>query len=139
MQFTSTVRICLLIVIAFVSNRMMSAQTDVCTTRARHIINELRSIQDWDGLHGSFERFRSCDKARIAEEFSYTISRLLARHWDSVEELVRLSEADKEFKAFILRHIDENIPEEEGQLIERNCREHPPAGGDWLCKAVVDY
>ena len=117
----------------------MFAQTDVCTARARHIINELKGIQDWNGLHSSFERFRSCDKARIAEEFSYTISRLLVRHWDSVEELVRLSEADKEFKAFILRHIDENIPEEEGQLIERNCREHPPAGGDWLCKAVVDY
>jgi len=116
-----------------------SAQVDVCASRTRHIISDLKTTQSWGEFHDSFERFRSCDKARIAEEFSYTISRLLARHWDHVEELIRLSEQDKEFKAFVVRHIDENIPEEEGQLIERNCREHPPSGGDWLCKAVVDY
>jgi len=118
---------------------MAWAQANPCTTRARHVINDLKSIQNWESFHSSFERFRSCDRARIAEEFSYTISRLLARHWDDVEELIRLSGEDKDFKSFILRHIDENIPEEEGQLIERNCREHPPAGGDWLCRAVVDY
>lgn len=127
-----------LIVIAVASNRM-SAQADVCTARTRDIVNELRNVQSWDGFHSSFERFRGCDKARISEEFSYTIGRLLARHWDHVEELIRLAEEDKGFKTFILRHIDENIPDEEGQLIERNCRRHSPAGGEWLCKAVVDY
>jgi hypothetical protein len=118
---------------------MTYAQTNPCTTGSRRIINELKSVQTWDSFHSSFERFRSCDRARIAEEFSYTIGRLLARHWGDVNELIRLSGEDEAFKSFILRHIDENIPDEEGQLIERNCREHPPAGGDWLCKAVVDY
>ena len=102
-------------------------------------MNDLKNVQSWDSFHKSFERFGNCDKARIAEEFSYTISRLLARHWDEVAELIRLAAEDAGFKSFILRHIDENIPEEEGQLIERNCRQHPPAGGDWLCRAVVDY
>jgi hypothetical protein len=128
-----------LIIVALVWNGVAFAQADVCTTRTRHIVSDLKATQSWDGFHSLFERFRSCDKARIAEEFSYTISRLLARHWDQVEEVIRLSEQDKDFKAFIVRHIDENIPEEEGQLIERNCREHPPLNGDWLCKAVVDY
>jgi hypothetical protein len=56
-----------------------------------------------------------------------------------VDVLIRLAAGDKGFQAFILRHIDENIPDEEGQLIVRNCREHPPRNGEWLCKAVVDY
>jgi len=127
---------CFLIVIA---NGIMHAQADPCSRRARHIINGLKGVQSWESFHSIFERFGSCDKARIAEEFSYTISRLLTRHWGDVGELIRLSAEDEGFKAFILRHIDENIPEEEGQLIERNCREHPPAGGEWLCRAVVDY
>jgi hypothetical protein len=118
---------------------MMSAQADPCTTRARHIVNELKSVQSWESFHNSFERFGSCDRARIAEEFSYAIGRLLSRRWSDVGELIRLSAEDAGFKSFIVRHIDENIPDEEGQLIERNCRQHPPDGGDWLCRAVVDY
>lgn len=117
----------------------VSAQADSCSGRTRHIISELKKVQDWDSFHSSFERFGSCDRARIAEEFSYTISRLLAQHWGDVDVLIRLAAEDKGFKAFILRHIDENIPDEEGQLIVRNCRDHPPMNGEWLCKAVVDY
>lgn len=117
----------------------VSAQAGSCGAQARHIISELKKVQDWDTFHNSFERFGSCDRARIAEEFSYTISRLLTQHWGDVDVLIRLATDDKAFKAFILRHIDENIPDEEGQLITRNCREHPPANGEWLCKAVVDY
>lgn len=117
----------------------VSAQAVSCGPQARHIMSELKKIEDWDTFHNSFERWGSCDRARIAEEFSYTISRLLTQHWGDVDVLVRLATDDKAFKAFILRHIDENIPDEEGQLIVRNCREHPPVNGEWLCKAVVDY
>jgi hypothetical protein len=117
----------------------VSAQGEPCRARSRYIVSEIKKVQDWNTFHNSFERFGSCDRARIAEEFSYAISRLLTQHWGDADVLVRLAAEDTAFKAFILRHIDENIPEEEGQLIVRNCREHPPVNGEWLCKAVVDY
>ena len=117
----------------------ISAQADPCRARSRYITSEIKKVQDWNAFHSSFERFGSCDRASIAEEFSYTIGRLLTQHWDAVDVLVRLAAEDKAFKAFILWHIDENIPEEEGQLLVRNCRERPPVNGEWLCKAVVDY
>lgn len=119
--------------------RQVSAQPNPCSARSRQITTELKRVQDWDSFHSAFERFGSCDRASIAEEFSYSIGRLLSQHWGDVDTLIRLAEGDKAFKTFILRHIDENIPEEEGQVIVRNCREHPPVNGEWLCKAVVDY
>lgn len=129
----------LLILIVMLWECQVHAEAVPCSARARHIISELKRVQDWDAFHNSFERFGSCDKARIGEEFSYSIGRLLSQHWGDVDVLLRLAAEDKGFKAFVLRHIDENIPDEEGQLLVRNCREHPPVNGEWLCKAVVDY
>src|SRR5215471_14712151 len=68
-----------LIIVTLAWNGVTSGRADVCTSRTKHIVSDLKAIQSWADLHNSFERFRSCDKARIAEEFSYTISRLLAR------------------------------------------------------------
>jgi len=134
-----SVGLLLLVLIVMLGKGRVSAQADTCRARSRYIISEIKKVQDWNAFHKSFERFGSCDRARIAEEFSYAIGRLLSQHWGDVDVLVRLATEDKAFKAFILRHIDENIPEEEGQLLVRNCREHPPVNGEWLCKAVVDY
>lgn len=128
-----------LVLIVMLCRCPVSAQQYPCGGRSRQIIGELKRVQDWDSFHNSFERFGSCDRARIAEEYSYSIGRLLSQHWADVDVLLRLAAGDKAFKAFILRHIDENIPEEEGQVIVRNCRERPPVNGEWLCKAVVDY
>ena len=128
-----------MVLIVMLCRCQVAAQPGGCGARSRQVISELRNVEDWDGFHNSFERFGSCDRARIAEEFSYTIGRLLSQHWGDVSALLRLAAEDSAFKAFILRHIDENIPDEEGQVIVRNCREHPPVNGEWLCKAVVDY
>ena len=105
-------------------------------TKARH---EASHLGDWEGVYRSFKRFESCDHGRLAEEYSYAISRLLAHHWEQVDVLLGLAAADQEFKRFVLRHIDENIPEEEAQVIIRNSRERCPSEGKWLCQAIVDY
>jgi len=100
---------------------------------------EVRHIVDWDGLHNSFKRFGQCDSGHLEEEYSYTLGRLLARNWSQVDALLELADADPDFKRFILKHIDENIPEEQAQIITRNARNHCPEHGEWLCKAIVDY
>jgi hypothetical protein len=100
---------------------------------------EVSRIVDWEGLHNSFKRFGQCDSGRLEEEYSYTLGRLLAHDWNRVDALLELTETDPDFKRFILKHIDENIPEEEAQIITRNARNNCPQHGDWLCKAIVDY
>jgi hypothetical protein len=100
---------------------------------------EVSHIVDWEELHNSFKRFGQCDSGHLEEEYSYTLGRLLAHNWNHVEALLELTDTDPDFKRFILKHIDENIPEEEAQIITRNARHNCPERGDWLCKAIVDY
>jgi hypothetical protein len=100
---------------------------------------EASHLGDWQGVYRSFKRFESCDHGKLAEEYSYAISSLLAHHWEQVDVLLGLAAADQEFKRFVLRHIDENIPEEEAQVIISNSRERCPNEGKWLCQAIVDY
>jgi len=100
---------------------------------------EVSHIVDWEGLHDAFKRFGQCDSGHLEEEYSYTLGRLLARNWSQVDALLELADADPDFKRFILKYIDENIPEEQAQIITRNARNHCPEHGEWLCKAIVDY
>jgi len=100
---------------------------------------EVSHIADWEGLHDSFKRFGQCDSGHLEEQYSYTLGRLLAHSWNHVDALLELTDTDPDFKRFILKHIDENIPEEEAQIITRNARNNCPQHGEWLCKAIVDY
>ena len=100
---------------------------------------EASHLPDWKSFYISFKHYGYCDSPRLAEEYSYAISRLLAHHWDQVDLLLDLAAQDHEFKHFVLRHVDEDIPEEEAQLILNNSRRHCPVDGEWLCKAIIDY
>lgn len=95
--------------------------------------------KDWNNVLTSFRAFEMCDSGRVAEEYSYAISRLLAHDWDHVGVLLQLARNNEAFKQFVLRHINENFPEEEAQSIVRNARERCPGDGKWLCTAIVDY
>src|SRR5690348_2331868 len=111
-----------------------------CTTaEARHARYEASHLEHWDKAYESFKRFGRCDQGQVAEEYSYAVGRLLAYDWNQVELLLHFSAEDQEFKEFVLRHIDENIPEEETQLIIRNAQQRCPSDGDWLSKSIVDY
>jgi hypothetical protein len=108
-------------------------------SETRQARREASHLGDWQGVYRSFKRFESCDHGKVAEEYSYAISRLLAHHWEQVDVLLGLAAGDQDFKRFVLRHIDENIPEEEAQVIISNSRERCPSEGKWLCQAIVDY
>jgi hypothetical protein len=108
-------------------------------SETRQARREASHLGDWEELYRSFKRFQSCDRGKLTEEYSYAISRLLAHRWEQVDVLLGLAAGDQDFKRFVLRHIDENIPEEEAQVIISNSRERCPSEGKWLCQAIVDY
>ena len=105
----------------------------------RRAVTDLRRVAGWNDFYDSYKRYSRCDAGRVAEEYSYALGRLLAREWKDVNLLLRLAVSDPAFKQFVLKHIDENVPEEESQVIIRNAREQCPSDGEWLCKAIVDY
>jgi len=122
------------------ASALLGESANTCaSSESRRARREAGHLQDWQSVYRSFKRFESCDRGNVAEEYSYAISRLLAHHWEQLDVLLGLAAEDLEFKQFVLRHLDENIPEEEAQLIVNNSRRRCPAEGEWLCRAIVDY
>ena len=132
--------LCATLIAGFGTKSLSAEQAKACgsdeSAKARR---DAAHLKDWNSVLTSFRRFGTCDSGRVAEEYSYAISRLLAHDWDRVGALLELAGNDEAFKQFVLRHINENFPEEEAQSIIRNAREHCPENGKWLCRAIVDY
>jgi hypothetical protein len=122
-----------------VTNAHAEARKACTASEAKRARMEAAHLQDWKAVYSSFKRFGGCHAGAVAEEYSYAISRLLAHQWDDVGSLLSLASDDEEFKQFVLRRINENVPEEEAQVIVTNSRQHCPANGKWLCSAIVDY
>lgn len=133
---------CDLVILCSLARCIASASVDnpKCNpSDSRRAIDDLRHVAGWNAFNDAYKRYSQCDVGRVAEGYSYALGRLLAHEWKGVDLLLQLTASDPDFKQFVLRHIDENIPEEESQLIIRNAREQCPPGGEWLCKAIVDY
>jgi hypothetical protein len=137
---TLSVRGAIILCLLFAVGQAGAETPKKCTpTEAKRARAEAGHLQDWSSVYSSFKTFGHCDSGKIAEEYSYAISRLLAHHWNDVELLLGLAASDADFKQFVLRHINEDIPEEEAQLIINNSRQHCPPAGKWLCDAIADY
>jgi hypothetical protein len=140
MRKIALVVLCGTLAMLFGTSSSYAQKAKACSTdesaRARR---DAAHLKDWSSVLTSFREFGVCDRGRVAEEYSYAISRLLAHDWDHVGVLLELATNNEAFRQFVLRHINENFPEEEAQSIVRNAREHCPENGKWLCKAIVDY
>ena len=78
----------------------------------------------WDEMYDAFHRFSLCDDGGIAEGFSDSVANLLASHWDDLHDLEHLAEANKAFRAFVLKHIDATASEKDLRRIlehTKNC------------------
>lgn len=112
----------------------------VCTSdQARQAAAEANQLNDWQSVHRSFRLYAQCDEGAIGEEYSDSISRLLAHNWKQLGTLVRLMASDPEFERFVIRHIDESMTEDEANLIVSNARLHCPQSAKQFCNAIADY
>ena len=89
-------------------------------------------------MYRSFKRFAHCDEGGIAEAYSDSVGRLLARDWKHLDAFVRLT-SDPDFEEFVIRHIDETMSEDEAALVINNARLHCPPGAKRLCRSIADY
>jgi hypothetical protein len=116
-----------------------AATQKVCTqAEVKQVQKEADQLTDWDSMYRSFKRFAHCDEGAIAEEYSDSVGRLLARDWKHLDSFVRLT-SDHGFEQFVIRHIDETMSEDEAALVISNARAHCPPGAKRLCKSIADY
>jgi hypothetical protein len=67
------------------------------------------TLKSWPDVFASFQRFRHCDDAAIAEGYSESITKILDSHWSTIGSLHALSRHGG-FLDFVLRHIDDTVP-----------------------------
>jgi hypothetical protein len=118
--------------------RVADADQKVCTQeQGKRALDESDSLKDWNSVYRSFKSYAHCDDGAIAEGYSDTVGRLLADDWQHVDLLYRLAASDGSFKGFVLRHIDETIPDEELKAIVKNAKFRCPAGKSHFCNLVA--
>lgn len=114
-----------------------AAEKKVCTREeAIEAENEIDKLKDWDSLYNSFKRFSHCDDGAIGEGYSATVSSFLAHDWKHFTRLYRLTLSDKEFKRFILKHLDETVPIDEARTIKLNSLKHCPSEAKSFCNLI---
>lgn len=94
------------------------------------------ALATWAAVHDAYQRFAHCDDGGIGEGFSESISNLLAYRWAEFKELSRFAQIDKQFEAFVLKHIDTTVPEERLNAIFENAMRRCESGVQ-LCKKIA--
>jgi hypothetical protein len=128
------------LILSFLATSCLLEGTGVkkCTpAEAKHAESEVDLLKDWDQVYRSCKRFCQCDDGATAEGYSDVITRLLSDDWKSVKRLVTLSNRNKSFKNFVLKHIDESVSEDVLTRIATNARQSCPADGERLCVSIV--
>jgi hypothetical protein len=134
----------ILLLAALATNSIVSAsaafarsQKHTCTQEeAKRASDELDQIKGWDDVYHSFKRFARCDDGEIAEGYSDTVAKLLAKHWEDLHTLSRLTSSDRPFEKFVLRHIDETDDENDLKAISGNAALHCPPNEKHLCSLI---
>jgi len=128
----------LILFLAFTGVLSAVANQKPCTTsEEKQALDEADSQKDWDALHRSFIRFGHCDDGAIAEGYSDTVGRLLARDWEHIGTLGKLFVSDKKFESFVLRHIDETLPTDTLKTIANYAETSCPAYETALCRKIL--
>lgn len=95
------------------------------------------TVHDWDSLHRAYHQFGNCDNGGTAEGFSDAVMRLLADKWETAPRLFALISHDKEYKKFILNHINATGGSDDIEKLEKNAQYHCPAQGRDMCKLII--
>jgi len=94
-------------------------------------------LEDWSAAYQWFTRFSQCDDDGIAEGYSDAIGKLLADKWNQFSDLVKLAAKDKSFQSFVLRHLNETLPDDMLKKVAQNAKGQCPRDAAGLCKLII--
>jgi len=113
------------------------ARQKECTDEeAKIAIDQSDQLKDWRSAYEFFKRFGHCDDGAVADGFSDSVAKLLAKDWKHLGVLDRLFSNDKDFKNFVFRHIDETADTDDLKAIVKNAKLRCPSGKATLCKLL---
>ena len=93
-------------------------------------------LKTWVAVKDAYARFGHCDDGSIGQGFSESITILLSRKWDQLNDLRRFAAEDKKFESFVIGHIDLTVPVERLEVISRNARQRC-GKGEPLCERIA--
>ncbi|HBG45756.1 MAG TPA: hypothetical protein VI728_04140 [Syntrophales bacterium] len=96
-------------------------------------------LNSWNDIHASYKKYKHCDDGAIAEAFSDVIVRQIAFNWDQINELIDLSNIDKDFFEFVLSHIDSTAAESSIENIIINSNEQCPESAFSECTMIKNF
>lgn len=102
-----------------------------------HVERLAAKVTNWNQLHKLYKRYHQCDDGAIAEGFSESISIILSQSWGQLGSLQLIINKDTSFETFILNHLDETLPEERLQMIEKLARNSCPGSARKLCDNIL--
>ena len=94
------------------------------------------TIDSWMRLYQQFKRYAHCDDGAIAEGFSESISLLLAEQWEDIQEASTVLIPNSAFQEFIIKHIDETVPDKRLERVRKNIRERCPLSLEDFCHKI---
>ena len=108
---------------------MLCAAAQAATTcskeEAANAERAASTVRDWEAMYDAFHRFSPCDDGGVGEGFSDSVVRLLASRWDELHDLEHFAEANRHFRAFVLKHVDATASEKDLQRILGHTKDCP--------------
>jgi len=93
--------------------------------------------ETWDQLYNLYRRYKQCDDGAIAEGFSESVSVILSQSWGESRKLLSIIQNDVGFETFILKHLDETVPEDRLESIEKLAINNCPITAKKLCEKIL--
>lgn len=113
------------------------AKSKVCTRQqAIEAETEASKLSSWRAILESYNKYLQCDDGAIAEGYSFSVAAILADRWDEISELAELTEGNRPFRDFVLRHVDETMKGEQNKKIIYNAKNRCPKGAEELCQDI---
>jgi hypothetical protein len=131
-----------MLVLALAFGRYALAQEGAkrpCTeAEAAQAEKEVDSLKTWEDVYQSYKRFSQCDDGAIGEGYSDAVGKLLSDEWGRLPRLANLTNRDRGFEHFVLKHIDESLADDTLLKISRHARSECPVSGKKLCALIAD-
>jgi hypothetical protein len=127
----------LLVLALFVGDATSDEVTKICGKDGRIAVPATDELKTWEAVHKAFQRFSPCDSGSVGENFSDAIALMLAGQWSQTRRLQQLTQRDREFETFVIRHLNELMTAQQAVTIEQNAEKHCPDGAQALCEHIL--
>jgi len=94
------------------------------------------TVHSWDSLYKWYRSYVQCDDGSAAEGVSEAVARNLVDRWKSLRRFSQLAKSDPRFRAFVFKHIDTTLNENDLKKIHSNASTRCPVGLRSLCDSI---